>query len=228
MPAISGPGTNEIKQHDMSVFWIKEETSNQHAGVYTASRPFSFSSCLHSPLLPTILPSMAGMTPSLSLYLPHSVHHWPVQAGIWDWDHRSLAWQRAPGRDGPVIWTLWWLPQKGAPPSLIGLAWVRFGLEAPYLPCMSIENTLNSLAACLGHARVSKTDRVWSGSKIGWGSTTCGPGCFLVASPVFTSPKEHCDEDFGSGNNRSRGVYWKSWSVWFMDLRQDIATVYYE
>ena len=32
---------------------------------------------------------------------------------------------------------------------------------------MSIEKALDSLAACLGHARVSKTDRVWSGSKIG-------------------------------------------------------------
>lgn len=39
MPTISGHVTNEIKQHDMSVFWIKEETSNQHAGVYTTSLP---------------------------------------------------------------------------------------------------------------------------------------------------------------------------------------------
>lgn len=60
--------------------------------------------------------------------------------------------------------------KKGAPPSLAGLAWLRFGLEAPYLPCMPIENTLDSLAACLGHARVSKTDRVRSWSKIGWTS----------------------------------------------------------
>ena len=92
--------------------------------------------------------------------------------------------------------------KKGAPPSLTGLAWLRFGLEPPYLPCMSIENTLDPLAACLGHARVSKTDRVRSGSKIGWGSTSCGPGSFSVASPV---PRKHRDEDFGSGNNRSRG-----------------------
>lgn len=49
---------------------------------------------------------------------------------------------------------------------------------------MSIENTLDPLAACLGHARVSKTDRVWSGSKIGRGSTSCGAGSFSVASPV--------------------------------------------
>jgi len=41
-PAISGHVTNEIKQHDMSVFRIKEETSNQHAGVYTTSLPPSF------------------------------------------------------------------------------------------------------------------------------------------------------------------------------------------
>lgn len=164
---ISGHVTNEIKQHDMSVFWIKEETSNQHAGVYTTSLPPSFLSSLHPSLWLTVSPSVVGMTPSLSLYLPLFVHHWPVKAGIWGWGHRSLAWQRAPGRDGPVIWTLWWLPQNGAPPSLIGLAWLRFGLEPPYLLCMSIENTSNSLAACLGHARVSKTDRVWSGSKIG-------------------------------------------------------------
>lgn len=168
----------------MSVFWIKEETSNQHAGVYTTSLPPSLSSSLHPSIWLTVNPTMAGMTPSLSLYLPLFVHHWPVGAAIWNWDHRSLAWQRAPGGDGPVIWTLWWLPQKGAPPSLIGLAWLRFGLEPPYRPCMSIENTLDSLAACLGHARVSKTDRVWSGSKIGWGSTSCGPGSFLVASPA--------------------------------------------
>ncbi len=184
MPTISGHVTNEIKQHDMSVFWIKEETSNQHAGVYATSLPPSLSSSLHPSLWLTVIPTMARMTPSLSLYLPLFVHHWPVGAGIWDWDHRSLAWQRAPGGDGPVIWTLWWLPQKGAPPSLTGLAWLRFGLEPPYLPCMSIENTLDSLAACLGHARVSKTDRVWSGSKISWGSPSCGPGSFSVASPV--------------------------------------------
>lgn len=37
MPPISGHVTNEIKQHDMSVFQIKEETSNQHADFYAAS-----------------------------------------------------------------------------------------------------------------------------------------------------------------------------------------------
>lgn len=55
--------------------------------------------------------------------------------------------------------------KKGAPPSRIGLALLRFGLEAPYLSCMSTENTLDSLATYLVHARVSKTDRVWNWGK---------------------------------------------------------------
>lgn len=132
MPAISGHVTNEMKQHDMSVFWIKEETSNQHAGVYTTSLSPPLFSSLHPTLWLTVIPTMAGMTPfSVSIFAPLCFHHWPVGAGIWDSDHRSLAWQWAPAGDGPVIWTLRWLPQKGAPPSSItGLAWLRFGLEA--------------------------------------------------------------------------------------------------
>ena len=139
MPTISGHVTNEIKQHDMSVFWIKEETSNQHAGVYTTSLPPSLHpslpSSLHPPPWLTVVLTMAGMTPSLSLYLPLFVHHWPVGAGIWNWDHRSLAWQRAPGGDGPVIWTLWWLPQKRGPsfPHRPGMAEVWFGASIPSL-----------------------------------------------------------------------------------------------
>lgn len=66
---------------------------------------------------------------------------------------------------------------------------------------MSTENTLDSLAACLVHARVSKTDRVWNGSKrlrehTLWSWKTLGS---------FSSPKEQRDEDFGSRNNRQRG-----------------------
>lgn len=70
MPAFTGHVTNEMKQHDMSVFRIKEETSNQHTRVYTSSLPPSLSSSLHPSLWWSVIPSVAGMTPSLSLYLP--------------------------------------------------------------------------------------------------------------------------------------------------------------
>ncbi len=182
MPTIAGRVTNKIKQHDMSVFWIKEETSNQHAGVYTPS----LSPSLHPSLWLTVIPSWQGW-PLLCLYICTSL----FTTGQLGQASETETIDHGPD-SGPQAGTalLFGLCddflKKGAPPSLIGLAWLRFGLEPPYLtlPCMSTENTLDSLAACLGHARVSKTDRVWSRRKIGWGSASCGAGSFPVASPV--------------------------------------------
>lgn len=72
--------------------------------------------------------------------------------------------------------------KKGAPPSLIRLALLRFGLEPQYLPCMSIENTLDSLTAWFTRGWARQIECVMKLK--GWGSTRCGPGRFLVVPSV--------------------------------------------
>lgn len=153
MPAISGHVTNEIKQHDMSVFWIKEETSNQHAGVYTTSLPPPLSSSLHPSLWLTVIPTMAGMTPSLSLYLPLFVHHWPVGAGIWDSRPSIIGLTAGPRRERPCYLDSVMTSSKkkrGPLLSLIGLAWLRFGLEPPYLPLRVHRKAIGSTGRMFG------------------------------------------------------------------------------
>lgn len=99
MPTISGHATNEIKQHDMSVFRIKGETSNQRA--YLLTPPLLSST--HRPFFWLLSSSTWQGWPHLCLYIcPSLFKHCLVAARIQNWDHRSLVWQWAPGRDGPT------------------------------------------------------------------------------------------------------------------------------
>lgn len=89
-------------------------------------------------------------------------------------------------------------------PHRPGMAEVWFGGSIPL--CMSIENTQNSLTECWGHARVSKTDRVRSGSKRGWWSPSCDAGSFFGS---FSSPKECCEMKTSAGVLKEVGAYLK-------------------
>lgn len=127
------------KQHDTSAVWIKEESCNQHAGVYY--HPPSFTLLLPQPFSLVGYQYVHGGDDPISVSIFASLCL-PLASWGRDWRLRPsiIGLTAGPRRGWPCYLDSVMTSSKGAPPSLTGLAWLRFGLEPPCLLWISIEN----------------------------------------------------------------------------------------
>lgn len=166
----------------MSVLWIKEETSNQHAWVCPTFLPLSLSSSLRSCLWLTITPFVAEMTPSLSLYLPLCL---PLASWGRDWRLRPsiIGLTAGPRREWPCYLDSVMTSSKRGPsfPHTPGMAEVWFGASVPSL---DVHRKPSTFTGCMCG---SQQGEQYSGSKQAQGSMSCGTGNFLLPLLVFRS-----------------------------------------